>query len=207
VVYDAPIVAVDPHTGPSTLPTIDSDNLHGARLAAEHLIGLGHRRIAMLTGRPDLESAKLRERGFREALAAAGLALDEALLREGSYDADVSAAAARELLELPEPPTAVFAANDTSAIATIAVAGELGLSIPGDLSVVGFDSTPESALCSPALTTVEQPIRQMGQQAVEILIRLVRGEAVEATHVTLPTRLVERQSTAAVPTPEPNGAL
>src|SRR5919201_1772428 len=72
VVYDAPIVAVDPHTGPSPLPTIDSDNLHGARLAAEHLIGLGHRRIAMLTGRPDLESAALREQGYRQAMRDAG---------------------------------------------------------------------------------------------------------------------------------------
>ena len=197
VVYDAPIVAVDPHTGPSTLPTIDSDNLHGARLATEHLIAMGHRRIAMITGRPDLESARLRERGYREAMAAAGLGVDDALMREGAYEAEVSTVAARELLALPEPPTAIFAANDTSALATVAVASALGRSVPGDLSIVGFDNIPESALCSPPLTTVEQPIRQMGREALEILIRLVRGEPVDTTHVTLPTKLVERASTAA----------
>ena len=206
VVYAAPIVAVDPHMGPLTLPTIDSDNLHGARLATDHLIGLGHRRIAMITGRPDLESATLRERGYREALAAAGLSVDDALMREGAYDAEVSAAAARELFELPDPPTAIFAANDTSAIATIAVAAELGLSIPGDVSLVGFDNIPESALCSPPLTTVEQPIRQMGHQAVAMLMQLVRGEPVETTHMTLPTRLVERESTAGPAHPRATGA-
>ena len=79
--HGAPIVAVDPHTGPSTLPTVDSDNLRGAELAVEHLLALGHRRIAMLTGRPDLQSAALREQGYRQALAAAGVAVDESLVR------------------------------------------------------------------------------------------------------------------------------
>src|SRR3954469_15742961 len=110
--YGAPIVAVDPHTGPSTLPTVDADNLSGARLATEHLLGLGHRRIAMLAGRPDLESARRREQGYREALAAAGIGIDPALLVTGSYDAATSADAARRLLGSPDPPTAVFAAND-----------------------------------------------------------------------------------------------
>jgi LacI family transcriptional regulator len=89
----------------------------------------------------------------------------------------------------------VFAANDTSAIATIAVARELGLSVPGDLSVVGFDNIPESALCTPPLTTVEQPIRTMGHHAIEMLIRLIRDDPPEATHITLATNLVVRQTT------------
>src|SRR4051812_20946445 len=117
--YGAPIVAVDPHLGSSTLPTVDSDNLRGAQIAIEHLLGLGHRRIAMLTGRPDLESARLRERGYREALAAAGLAVDEALVQVGGYEPGPSADAARRLLSAADPPTAVFAANDMSAIATV----------------------------------------------------------------------------------------
>jgi LacI family transcriptional regulator, galactose operon repressor len=194
--YGAPIVAVDPHTGPSSLATIDSDNLHGAQLATEHLIGLGHTRIAMITGRPDLQSARLREEGYRRAMAAARVAPGDTRLELGAYTADVSAEAARRLLEADERPTAVFAANDTSAIATIAVARELGLDVPGDLSVVGFDNIPESALCAPPLTTVEQPIRTMGQRAVEMLIRLIRDEPPETTHITLPTQLVVRQSTA-----------
>jgi LacI family transcriptional regulator len=195
--YGAPIVAVDPHAGPSDLPTIDSDNLRGAQLATEHLLDLGHHRIAMLTGRPDLQSAQLRERGYRQALAAAGVTVDEDLIAVGAYDPAVSAESARRLLGGAAPPSAVFAANDVSAITTIEVATELGLRVPEDLSVVGFDNIPEAALCTPALTTVEQPIRTMGQRAVEMLIRLIRGEPVEVTHATLATSLVVRQSTRA----------
>jgi LacI family transcriptional regulator len=191
------VVAVDPHTGPSGLPTVDSDNLRGARLAVEHLLSLGHRRIAMLTGREDLQSARLRERGFREAMAEAGVPVDEELVLTGDYDPVVSEAAARRLLSRDKPPSAVFAANDTSAIATVEVAWSLGLTVPEDLSVVGFDNIPESALNSPPLTTVSQPIKVMGRQAVDMLVRLMRGEEIEKSHVTLDTHLVVRGSTCA----------
>jgi LacI family transcriptional regulator len=193
--YDAPIVAVDPHTGPSELATIDSDNLRGARLATEHLLDLGHRRIGMLTGRPDLQSAQLREQGYRAAIQHAGLPLEPDLIKVGAYDPEIAVDAARELLTGPTRPSAIFAANDLSAIATIDVARQLGLRVPEDLSVVGFDNVPESVLCTPPLTTVDQPIRLMGQRAVEMLVQLIRGEDVPATHVTLATRLVVRQST------------
>ncbi len=195
--YGAPIVAIDPHTGQSGLPTVVSDNLRGAQLATGHLLSLGHRRIAMLTGRPDLESAQLRERGYREALRAAGVSVDESLIRLGAYDSEVSLEQARLLLTAPDPPTAVFAANDMSAIATIEVATELGLRVPADLSVVGFDNIPESTLCAPPLTTVEQPIRKMGERSIELLLSLIRGEKLQATHITLATSLVIRQSTRA----------
>ena len=193
--YGAPIVAVDPHTGVSDLPTIDSDNLNGARLATQHLIDLGHRRIALLAGRSDLQSAQLREQGYRQALTNAGIEIDPDLVRSGDYDPDVSADATRWLLAKADPPTAIFAANDVSAIASIRVAGELGLRVPEDLSVVGFDNIPDSALCEPPLTTVEQPIHDMGKLATEALIKLVNGETLEASHVTLPTQLVMRRST------------
>ncbi|MDI5974842.1 LacI family DNA-binding transcriptional regulator [Amycolatopsis magusensis] len=193
-----PVVAVDPHTGSAELPTIDSDNLSGAQLAVEHLLGLGHRRIALLKGRPDLQSAHLRETGYRRALAAAGVPVDENLVQVGAYDPEVSAASARLLLDSPDRPTAVFAANDLSAIATVEVANELGLRVPEDLSVVGFDNIPESVLCVPPLTTVEQPIREMGRRAIQLLIPLINGEQPEPTHVTLDTRLVVRQSTRQV---------
>lgn len=196
VQYGAPVVAVDPHTGSADFPTVDSDSLHGARLAVEHLLSLGHRRIAMLTGRGDLESAMLREQGYREALEAAGVPFADSLVRAGGYDADLSALAARELLTGPQRPTAVFAANDVTAIATIEVALALGLRVPEDVSVVGFDNIPESALCTPPLTTVNQPIRTMGERAVELLIRLIREQPVERTHLTLATELVVRGSTA-----------
>jgi LacI family transcriptional regulator len=193
--YGAPIVAVDPHTGSGDLPTIDSDNLKGAQLAVEHLLALGHTRIAMLTGRPDLQSAQLREDGYRRAMRAAKLRVKTGMVVEGDYDPEMSALAARRMLTSADRPTAIFAANDVTAIATIAVAGELGLRVPEDLSVVGFDNIPESALCTPSLTTVEQPIQAMGRTAVQMLVKLISGETVDPTHVTLATRLLIRGST------------
>ncbi len=193
-----PVVAVDPHTGPTALPTIDSDNLRGAQLATEHLLELGHRRIAFLTGRPDLQSSELRKTGYLQALSAHGVPVDESLIRLGAYDPEVSARAAHDLLTGPDRPTAVFAANDLSAIATVAAAGELGLSVPEDLSVVGFDNVPESALCTPPLTTVDQPIREMGHRAISLLVSLIGGAEIGETHVTLATGLVVRRSTRAL---------
>jgi LacI family transcriptional regulator len=192
--YGAPIVAIDPHTGQSGLPTIDSDNLRGGQLATAHLLGLGHRRIAMLSGRPDLESSRLREQGYRQAMAAAGVPVSEDLVLVGGYDAQASAECTRTLLASSDPPTAIFAANDVSAIAAIQAAAGLGLRVPADLSVVGFDNIPESALSTPPLTTVNQPIRQMGERSIQLLLRLMRGDHVEATHITLQTDLVVRQS-------------
>ena len=190
-----PVVAVDPHTGPSDQPTVDSDNLAGAVLATEHLLRLGHRRIALLGGRPDLESSRLREAGFRTAMAAAGVPVDESLVRVGGYRPETAEAPARELLTHPDPPTAVFAANDLSAIRTMEVARDLGLRVPTDVSVVGFDNVPESALATPPLTTVSQPLQEMGAQALGLLLDLLAGREREA-HLRLPTRLVERASTA-----------
>jgi LacI family transcriptional regulator len=193
--YDASIVAVDPHTGPSGLPTVVADNEAGAESGVRHLIAQGHRRIAMITGRPDLLSAQLREQGYRQALSDAGIAVDESLLVLGAYDPDLSRDAARELLTRPSPPTAIFAANDLSAMAAINVANELGWRLPDDLSVVGFDNVPESAMTTPPLTTVEQPIRRMGHDALVMLVKLISGEPVEQTHLTMATRLVVRHST------------
>ena len=197
VQYAGPIVAVDPHTGPSSMPTVTADNLQGARLAVDHLIDLGHRRIGMVTGRPDLVSAQLRERGYREAHAGAGLEVDESLLAAGAFEPDPARDAARMLLALPEPPTAIFAANDLSALATLEAAAELGISVPADLSVVGFDNLPESALADPPLTTVDQRIRQMGREAITMLVTMIAGDhPLESSHVNLDTSLVVRQSTA-----------
>lgn len=197
VQHTGPIVAVDPHTGRSSLPTVTSDNLQGGRLAVDHLLELGHRRIGMVTGRPDLSSAELREQGYRDAHAAAGVPVDEALLRLGAYDPEQAREASRALLDMQDPPTAIFAANDISAMATLEVAAELGIDVPGQLSVVGFDNIPESALAQPPLTTVQQPMRRLGHDAIEMLIRLIDGRELEDTHVTLETTLVRRASSAA----------
>jgi LacI family transcriptional regulator len=192
--FGTPVVAVDHNARSSSLPTVDSENLEGAVAATEHLLGLGHRRIGFLAGRADLASARLREEGYRQALATAGIAVDEALVRNGGYEAETASEAARELLELDSRPTAIFAANDVSALQTTAVAQTLGLDVPGDLSVVGFDNVPESALGHPPLTTVEQPIQQMGSEAVRLLLELIEDPARSVTRVVLPTRLVVRRS-------------
>jgi LacI family transcriptional regulator len=193
---DGPVVAVDPHTGPTGLPSVAADNLQGARLGVEHLIGLGHTRIGMITGRADLLSAQQRQQGYCEALVAAGLQVDGTLVRSGGFDPELAREAARELLAHPSPPTAVFAANDLSALATLEVATELGLDVPRQLSVVGFDDIPESALADPPLTTVQQPIRQMGRQAAEMLLTLISGEELAEEHRTLATSFRPRASTA-----------
>lgn len=193
-----PIVAVDPHTGPAVLPSVHADNLAGAKTATEYLIGLGHRRIGFLAGRSDLQSARQREQGYRDALASAGLDVDPELIRAGEYELDVSTDAARRLLTLDDPPSAVFAANDLSAIQTMHVASAMGLRVPDDVSVIGFDNIPESALADPPLTTIDQAIQRMGRQAVELLVDLIEGRTDRPHQITLPTRLVVRQSCASV---------
>jgi len=193
-----PVVAIDPHTGPTGLPTIDSDNLNGGILATGHLLELGHRRIAFLGGRADLESARLREEGYRTALGLAGIEVDPALVANGGYRRETAREPAKALLLAHDRPTAIFAANDLSALGVMDAAAELGLSIPGDLSLVGFDNVPESALTTPPLTTVNQPIQRMGSEAILLLTRLLNGQVVENNHIRLPTSLVERGSTSAL---------
>ncbi|HVR76819.1 MAG TPA: LacI family DNA-binding transcriptional regulator [Acidimicrobiia bacterium] len=190
----APVVAVDPHAGSSTLPTVDSQNLEGAVAATEYLISLGHRRIGFLSGRPDLESARLRELGYREALDRAGIAFDPDLVGVGGYKPESAEAPARELLQLSRPPTAIFAANDVSAIQTMVVARSLGMTVPDDLSVIGFDNIPESALANPPLTTIDQSIQEMGFEAAKLLVGLIDEPGDSPIHLTLPTELVIRQS-------------
>ena len=203
IVASVPIVAVDPHMGRSDIPTVDADNAHGGYLAGQHLMALGHRRIAMVTGRPDLSSSQLREDGFRAALSDGRLPIEGVRFVPGGYDPDLAAASAYSLLDQPAHlrPTAIFAANDATALATIAVARQLGLSVPGDLSVIGFDNVPDAAMCEPGLTTIEQPIREMGRRAAQILVGRL-GAAMPMpgprdVHVRLDTRLVARGSTSA----------
>ncbi|MFZ7088889.1 LacI family DNA-binding transcriptional regulator [Curtobacterium sp. RRHDQ10] len=193
-----PVVSIDPHTGPEGHAAIDSDNVGGARAATEHLIALGHRRIAHIRGRRDLASAELREVGYRQALAAAGIPFDPDLVRVGDYQTAATADAARELLGMPDRPTAVFAANDSSALGVLEVARVLGLRVPEDLSVVGFDDVPSAASSVPPLTTVAQPLHDLGAQAFGMLLGLLQGGEVPG-HVQLPTTLVVRASTAVCP--------
>ncbi len=193
-----PVISVDPHTGSDGHHVVDSDNVEGARTATKHLIELGHRRIAHIRGRTDLESAHEREQGYRLSLEEAGIAFDPDLVRDGGYRSAWSTSAARELLSLPDRPTAIFAANDLSAFGVMEVAHELGLRVPHDLSIVGFDDIPEAASASPRLTTVHQPLQEMGARAFTMLLALLDGRGTE-NHVRLASRLVVRKSTAPPP--------
>ncbi|MGO1410221.1 MULTISPECIES: LacI family DNA-binding transcriptional regulator [unclassified Microbacterium] len=189
-----PIVAIDPHRGPTGPATVDTDNLRGGREATEHLISLGHRRIAHLRGRGDLESARLREQGYREALRAAGIEVDQTLIAEGGYRQPAAGDGAAALFDAADPPTAIFAANDLSAIETMRVAAERGLRVPDDVSIVGFDDVPEAAAATPPLTTVRQPLAAMGRSAVDLLVRMIDDDA-EPTHIRMSADLVVRGST------------
>lgn len=196
ITADVPIVAVDPHGGPGDVPTVEADSFQGGRQATSHLIELGHRRIALISGRPDLRSAAAREAGYRRALQDAGLPFDPDLVGVGNFDPEVVQPVATALLARSDRPTAVFAANDISALSVIRVAADLGLSVPGDLSVVGFDDIPEAARATPALTTVRQPLQSLGGLAAELLTARLRGERLTQTHLVLPTKLVRRATTA-----------
>lgn len=192
------LVALDPHTPlPAGIPSVGATNWTGGRQAAEHLISLGHTRVAAIGGVAHHHYSQARLDGFRSALAAHGL--DESsteLVRHGNWSRRGAAEAARELLDLPNAPTAVFACSDRMALGIFDAAAELGLRIPRDLSVVGFDDLPEACWLSPALTTVRQPVCEMAELAADTLLRLMAGEAVRAPRVELETRLIERASTS-----------
>ncbi|MGC4813300.1 LacI family DNA-binding transcriptional regulator [Micromonospora sp. DT228] len=190
-----PIVAIDPVRG-STAPSVTADNLAGATTAVEHLLGLGHRRIGFIAGRSSLAAAWSREEGYRAALTDAGIPVDPTLIGEGDFNPESATPLARALLQRADPPTAIFAASDGMALKVLEVAAELGFSVPGDLSVVGFDNIPESALTEPGLTTVDQSMYQLGYEAARMLKSLVTGEWEGPRQVVLPINLVVRGSSA-----------
>jgi LacI family transcriptional regulator len=190
----APVVAVDPNNESPPCPSVISTNHAGALAAMEYLIGLGHRRIGFIGGRPDLRSANRRLQGYLDALARAGIPLDQALIEAGDFSSATGHLCAQRLLSLPQLPTAIFAANDQSAIGAMEAAREAGLRVPEDLSVIGFDNIPEAAFTNPKLTTVDQFISRMGQLATETLICLVQGESLDSDQYEVATELVVRDS-------------
>jgi LacI family transcriptional regulator len=192
-----PFVIVDPHTPPDErVPTVSAANTSGAREATAHLLELGHRRIAVITGPSGGIATEERLRGYRGALADAGLLADPALQIESDFSPSGGRMAATDLLKLSERPTAIFAFNDMLAIGVLQAAREHGIRTPEDLSVIGFDDTFEASITFPALTTVRQPLAEMGRMAVAQLIRLLQNRRIEALHVQLETKLVVRDSTA-----------
>jgi LacI family transcriptional regulator len=192
-----PLVVVDPLTRPATdIPSIGATNWAGGVAAGEHLVALGHRRIAYVGGPASSTVDQARLHGYLSALTTAGLSTDRALISHGRFDHRTGHHAANRLLTLPDPPTAVFAASDQIAIGVLEAARDRGLVVPRDLSVVGFDDIFVAEWSTPRLTAVRQPLQEMGRVAVRTLLRLAEGEALDATHVELATTLVVRESTA-----------
>jgi LacI family transcriptional regulator, galactose operon repressor len=178
------------------IPSVSAAHASGADQAMRHLLELGHRRIAQITGPRSWLATEDRRRGYRAALASAGILPDPALEMESIPEIPPGREAAERLLELPERPTAIFAFNDNIAIGAIQAARARGLRVPEDLSVVGFDDVEHATIVSPALTTVRQPLEEMGRTAVSLLNRLLERQRFETLHVELATRLVVRESTA-----------
>ncbi|MFJ3647894.1 LacI family DNA-binding transcriptional regulator [Streptomyces murinus] len=193
-----PTVIIDPAGVPTFgIPTIGAMNWAGGRSAVEHLLSLGHRRIGVITGPATLLCSRARLDGYRAALESAGVEIDDRLVRRGDFSHESGFTAGTELITLPDPPTAIFASSDQMALGVYEAARQHDLRIPDDLSVVGFDDLPQVQWSPPPLTTVRQPLDEMGQVAVRTLLRLIQGETLESPHIELATQLVVRSSTGA----------
>ncbi len=195
--YNIPLVAVDPMGGPTLdAPTIGATNWAGGLSAMEHLLALGHRRIGIIAGPLDLLCSRARLDGYRAALAGTSVSAEDVTVQEGDFDHQSGFDCARVLLQSAEPPTAIVASSDQMAFGAYEAIRQAGLRIPDDISVVGFDDLPESRWSSPPLTTVRQPLVEMGALAARTILRLAAGESVESPRVELATALIERESSA-----------
>ncbi len=195
-----PLVVIDPLEMPhSRVTSVGSTNFAGGVAATRHLLSLGHRRIGYVGGPVAAACNQARMHGYRAALEAAGAPAPEEYVRTGSFRYQDGLVGGAALLDLPEPPTAVFAGSDETAAGVIEAARSRGLRIPEDLSLVGFDDTEVARYASPPLTTVRQPLRQMGAVALRTALRIAAGEKLDSHHVELATELVVRGSTAPPP--------
>ncbi len=180
------------------IPCVSVDNKAGAMMAVEHLIGLGHRRIGLITGNLSFQTAVDRMEGYKEALRRHGLPIAEELIAAAEYTTETGSVAMKHLLALPKPPTAVFACNDMMALNAMQIIGESGLRVPEDVAVVGFDDIVFASMVFPQLTTIRQPLYQMGFLAAQGLIeRLRKGNKAEPFKKVLPVELVVRRSCGA----------
>ena len=198
--WQVPLVAVWQGTNFEGFPTVNADNRAGVFAAAEHLLDLGHRRIAFIGGRP-LGDIRQRRAAFSERMAAAGIELPDGYVAHVANDPAGGDAALRTMMALHEPPTAIVTSTDVLATGVLHAAAEIGLSVPADLSVVGFDDIPLASYTVPALTTVHMPVREMTARAIELAIELAEGadndtvtSDVVAAHVLTPSLVIRRST-------------
>lgn len=194
---DAPIVSIDPSIQNPNYPAVHATNYQGSMDAMQYLFDLGHKRIGYIGGRVELESSNRRLQGYIDSLTKAGIPVDESLIAAGDYTTETGVSGARKLLSSNTPPTAIFASNDQMAMGVLQVAQEMGLRIPEDLSLVGFDNIPESKYLG--LTTVDQFISEMGYVGTQMLIKIINGIPLEDQTYRMQTRLIVRNSCKSIP--------
>lgn len=192
-----PFVVVD-HRGElgTDIPSVSATNWSGGRAATEYLLSLGHRRIAVIGGSTTLRCSIDRIAGYRAALEEAGVQIDPAYIRPGEFLQQTGYEQTCVLLELPEPPTAIFAGSDLQAMGVYSALRARGIAIPDEISIVGFDDVPLASIVTPALTTVRQPLVEMGRVATTMLLRLIAAEPLDSMRVELATKLIIRESCA-----------
>ncbi|SEG56504.1 transcriptional regulator, LacI family [Actinacidiphila yanglinensis] len=184
---------------PPGVPWVGATNWPGGLAATRHLVRLGHRRVAVIGGPPGRLASRARVDGYRSALDEAGLPFDPALVRYGDFSHEPAFRHALDLLRLPDRPTAIFAGSDQQALSTYRAADHLGLRVPADLSVVGFDDLDFADWVTPRLTTVRTPLPEMAAVATRMVLQLLSGRAPETTRVEVASELVVRDSTAPPP--------
>jgi LacI family transcriptional regulator len=199
-----PCVVIDPRRLDTPLPRVTVDNYGGTRQGTQHLLDLGHTRIAYIRGIADLESSAVRYQGFHDALRLAGVDVDQSMVAESDFTYTQSFRVASALIE-EHRPTALVAGGDLIALGAVDAARACGLRVPDDFSVVGFDDLPQAAQMFPALTTVRQPLHEMGELAARMLLSLIDGRPLLMQNMQMPTELIVRGTTAPPPagTPEP----
>ncbi len=194
--YGLPVVLMDRVLDGIQIPAVVADNYRGGYIATEHLLSLGHRRIGCIARPVRLSHSLERVQGYQAALADAGIELDERLVAAGGFRLENGYEAIQYLLDLDDPPTAVFTYNDIMAIGAIRALKERGFEVPRDFSVVGYDDIPDAAYTCPALTTVRQAKYEMGAKGIELLIKIMDGEDVDPrTEERVDVELIVRETT------------
>jgi LacI family transcriptional regulator len=194
-----PFVMVNRHTDPISGNTVVPDDYAGATVAVEHLIDLGHRQIAHITGSDEMSTGHTRTRGYVDTLHRRHLPIDPDLIVRGNFRESGGYEATRQLLALAHPPTAIFAVNDLAAGGALRAIEEAGLQVPGDISIVGFNDISTVLGTTRLLTTVHLPLNEMGKAAAERLLALITNEMMAPEPLVMPVELVVRQSTGPAP--------
>lgn len=194
-----PLVSASELAEVEGIPKVGVDNLAIGREATQHLVDLGHTRIAAIAGPSTIQSSNLREQGYREVLTENGIEVDDRLITYGDYSCESGVEGVQQMMQLRHRPTAIFCFGDSVAIGALHALRELGYKVPDDVSVIGVDGIAQGKYCAPPLTTVAQPLQEIGEMSCQILLDLIEGKKPKELLVTLPHKLILRKSTGPAP--------